>query len=81
LKGGRDGSPNYVEVLRRDGSRERHSVTTHLPVHRGEVVRIISGNGGGYGDPRERPAAAVTADIKDGLLTEDRAREVYGWKG
>jgi N-methylhydantoinase B len=78
LKGGRDGSPNYVEILRRDGTRERHAVVTHLPVREGEVVRIVTGNGGGYGDPRERPARSIAADIRDGLLTPARALEVYG---
>ncbi len=81
LKGGRDGSPNYVEVLRKNGSRERHAVVTHLPVRQGEVVRIVTGNGGGYGDPRERSDAAIAQDIRDGLLTPERAREVYGWRG
>jgi N-methylhydantoinase B len=77
LKGGQDGSPNYVEILRRDGSRERHAVVTHLPVHRGEIIRIVTGNGGGYGDPRDRPASAIAADIRDGLLTPARAQEIY----
>ena len=41
-------------------------------------VAIVTGGGGGWGDPAERTAEAVAADIADGLLTEDQAREVYG---
>ena len=53
--GGRDGSPNYVEVLR-DGTPigPRFGKVSRLPLRRDDVVRLVTGSGGGYGDPRER---------------------------
>jgi N-methylhydantoinase B len=78
LARGLDGSPNYAEVIRRDGSVERHAVVTALEVNEGDVIRIRTGSGGGYGDPRERPREVVLEDVRNGLLTPDRAREVYG---
>ena len=45
----------------------------------GDVIRIYTGNGGGLGDPAERDPNAVLSDIKNGLITEDRAAEVYGY--
>ena len=42
------------------------------------MIRIVTGNGGGYGDPLERDPAAVADDIKNGYLTADRAKAVYG---
>ena len=78
LARGLDGSPNYAEVIRRDGSVERHAVVTALEVNEGDVIRIRTGSGGGYGDPRERPRELVLEDVRNGLLTPDRAREVYG---
>jgi N-methylhydantoinase B len=77
LAGGNDGSPNYAEVIRRDGSVERHAVVTALEVNEGDVIRIRTGCGGGYGDPRERSRELVLEDIRNGLLSPDRAREVY----
>jgi N-methylhydantoinase B len=78
LAGGAEGSPNYAEVIRADGSVERHSVVTALTLDAGDVIRISTGNGAGYGDPRERPRELVLADLRDGLVSEERARAVYG---
>ena len=76
--GGEEGSANYAEVIRPDGSVERHSVVTALTVNAGDVIRIHTGNGAGYGDPRERSPELVLADLRDGLLSEEHARAVYG---
>jgi N-methylhydantoinase B len=78
LAGGLEGSPNHVEVIRTDGSVERHSVVTALTVDAGDVIRIHTGNGAGYGEPRERSPELVARDVRDGLLSEARARAVYG---
>ena len=56
LAGGEEGSANYAEVIRPDGSVERHAVVTALTVNEGDVIRIHTGNGAGYGDPRDAPA-------------------------
>jgi N-methylhydantoinase B len=78
LAGGRKGSSNYIEVLRRDGSVERHAVVTALRVDEDDVIRIHTANGAGYGDPGERAPELVAEDLRNGLLTPDHAREVYG---
>ncbi len=77
LKGGREGSPNLVEVIRPEGV-ERYAFVSELPLAKGDVVRVITGNGGGFGDPRDRDPALVARDVKDGFLSPDRAAEVYG---
>jgi N-methylhydantoinase B len=78
LDGGIEGSPNVAEVIRSDGSREEYAVVTGLTVNAGDVIRIRTGNGGGYGDPRRRSRAAIAADVENGLISAERAREVYG---
>jgi N-methylhydantoinase B len=78
LEGGREGSPNYAEVVRGDGSVEEYAVVTALEVNEGDVIRIHTGHGGGYGDPKRRPRELVREDLRNGLTTEDRARTVYG---
>jgi N-methylhydantoinase B len=81
LAGGAEGSSNFVEVIRAGGGRERHSVAAMVPLEEGDVIRINTGNGAGYGDPRERPRELLLDDLRDGLLDERRAREVYGFSG
>jgi N-methylhydantoinase B len=78
--GGRDGSANYVEVVRADGSRsERFGKVARLALEQGDLVRLVTGSGGGHGDPRERERELVAADVAAGIVTESEAREVYGW--
>ena len=77
--GGRDGSPNYVEVVR-DGKPvgPRFGKVSRMPLRRGDVVRLVTGSGGGYGDPRERETDLVAADLRDGLVTAAEAAGLYG---
>ncbi len=77
--GGRDGSPNYVEVLR--GGRPagpRFGKAARVRLARGDLVRLVTGTGGGYGDPREREPERVLADLRDELITPEEAARWYG---
>jgi N-methylhydantoinase B len=78
LGGGTEGSPNYVEVLRADGSREEFAIATEVDINTGDVIRIHTGNGAGYGDPQLRPREKILEDLRLGLLTPERAQEIYG---
>jgi N-methylhydantoinase B len=78
LADGFEGSPNYAEVIRADGTVETHAVVTALEVNENDVIRIHTGNGGGYGDPRNRPRENVLDDLKNGFVTAARAAAVYG---
>jgi len=37
----------------------------------------MTAGGGGYGPPAGREPEAIRAEIRDGLLSESRARELY----
>ena len=79
VDGGGEGSVNYVEVVPADGSPPRRfGKTARLPLHAGDLVRLVTGTGGGHGDPRERERELVAEDLANGIITERDAREVYG---
>jgi N-methylhydantoinase B len=78
LGGGCYGSPNYVEVIRVDGSVEEYAVVTALEVNAGDVIRIHTATGGGYGEPGRRRRELVLEDLRNGYVTEETARAVYG---
>jgi len=44
----------------------------------GEVIKLWSGGGGGYGDPLMRDPMLVAQDFAAGLVSLRRARDVYG---
>jgi N-methylhydantoinase B len=79
--GGREGSPNTVEFRPKDGEPWRQADISELVTRPDDVIRVITGNGGGYGDPKRRARDAVALDLKNGLITEDHARSIYGWDG
>lgn len=78
LAGGSDGSPNYVEVIRKDGRSERHALVSGLTLEQGDVIRIRTGSGGGYGNPADRSRKAVIDDVKNGYLSAELAESIYG---
>jgi N-methylhydantoinase B len=44
----------------------------------GEVISDRTGGGGGYGDPCDRDPEAVRADVRDGYVSREAARDAYG---
>ena len=79
--GGLDGTTNFVEVWRTGKPTEHYAFGTNIVLNTGDVIRIVTGVGGGYGDPKLRSDAAIRDDIKNGYLTPARALEVYGRVG
>lgn len=80
LLGGQDGSNNYAEVHRHDGSIERHNMCTTVPVKRDEIIRIYTGTGGGFGNPASRPRSKIERDLKNGFITLAQAVDHYGYR-
>ena len=78
LDGGLEGTTNYVKVRRKDGTEERYNTCTALPLQKDDVIRVFTATGGGYGDPAKRPPEKIREDIKNGYISAERAREVYG---
>ncbi|MCO5057410.1 MAG: hydantoinase B/oxoprolinase family protein [Rhizobiaceae bacterium] len=78
VDGGRDGSPNYVEFRPKNGDPQQFSFVSGQVTNTDDVIRVVTGNGGGLGDPKERDPELVRRDVRNGLLAADRAREIYG---
>ena len=79
LDGANEGSANYALVMRTDGTSERYAFASGVHVDTDDVIRIITGAGGGVGDPKDRDPEAVKEDIRNGLITPERAAEVHGY--
>lgn len=77
LQGGREGSGNFIEVTKADGTREKYSFVSGLNVTTDDVIHVITSSGAGYGDPKMRDPEAVRLDIKNGFITAEHARKVY----
>lgn len=77
--GGHNGSRNEIVVIRADGTVVGpFGKCARLPLNKGDVVRLITATGGGYGDPFNRPPERVAEDVKNGYITVEQARDLYG---
>ncbi|MHB2168584.1 hydantoinase B/oxoprolinase family protein [Alsobacter sp. R-9] len=45
---------------------------------RGDILRIETGGGGGYGHPHDRPPAEVLEDVEGGFVSREAAERLYG---
>jgi N-methylhydantoinase B len=79
VKGGQAGRPG--RFLLNPGTpeeRELPRLARGIPIQRGDVVRMESTGGGGWGHPFEREPWRVRQDLRGGFITLDGAREDYG---
>ena len=79
LAGGMSAHPAEIWVVDPAGG-EGQRLSSKLPgrsTKKGEVYRLVAGNGGGTGSPLDRDPEAVLDDWLDGLVTLEEAEEVY----
>ena len=80
IAGGGPGSASANTFFRKGGGE---SALPTMPMQsyiarQGDVVRLVSAGGGGYGDPRAREPELVLEDVLEGRVSAAVAREVYG---
>jgi N-methylhydantoinase B/oxoprolinase/acetone carboxylase alpha subunit len=51
---------------------------SRVVLHEGDQVLVISPGGGGFGDPYERDPAAVAEDVREHLISTEKAKADYG---
>lgn len=79
VKGGKAGK-SFSVVIDPGGPRERtvDALADAEPVYAGEIIRIRTTGGGGWGDPLDRDPAAVLRDVRWGKVSFAAARADYG---
>jgi len=71
--GGQPGLAGQVELA----SGKTLAPKAHSSIPAGDRLRILMPGGGGYGDPRKRPAEKVAEDVRQGLVSIEKARDLY----
>ncbi|MBX3499275.1 MAG: hydantoinase B/oxoprolinase family protein [Alphaproteobacteria bacterium] len=78
--GGRDGGVNTV-LVEQGGKAYRPphlSKDQDIEVGPGDVVRVSTPGGGGYGDPAKRSPALIERDLRRGYYTPEQVRTLFG---
>ncbi|MBU8715902.1 MULTISPECIES: hydantoinase B/oxoprolinase family protein [Brevibacillus] len=79
FNGGHDGSRNEFEIVKANGEVVGpFGKYARFPLNKGDVVRLVTATGGGYGNPLERPVEKVVLDAKNGYISVEQARDLYG---
>jgi len=79
MAGGRDGRPGDIWI--NPGSDRAKRLPTRYadyPLRAGDIFRLDTPGGGGYGDPLARPAERVLADVREGSVSPEAAARDYG---
>ncbi len=78
LHGGGSGTLNVIRLEKPDGTSYRTTskdLVTGVP--KGTRYVQHAGGGGGFGDPRLRPADQVAREVRDGVVSAEAARRDY----
>ena len=79
IKGGKWGAPS--SSIKNPGTPEEEAVyfsRDAIPVKAGDIIRLTTPGGGGWGDPLERDIDAVRMDVVRKLVSPERAERDYG---
>jgi N-methylhydantoinase B len=81
LAGGRPGGlGTFIRNPGRANETRLGLTTSGTPLANGDMLRVMTPGGGGYGEPSRRDPEAVKRDLREGKITEQAAREIYGLK-
>jgi N-methylhydantoinase B len=79
LFGGKDATLNKIELWYPDGTKYQTTTKDLIEdVPENTIVAQEAGGGGGYGDPLERAPNKVQEEVKNGIISIDQAKDIYG---
>jgi N-methylhydantoinase B len=79
VNGGHSGRPGKLLVNPdTPDERELKPLSDNNRLRKGDLLRIMTPGGGGWGDPLDRDAAQVRDDVLDGFVSAESALDDYG---
>ena len=78
VAGGQAGEPFRVTVDLHGAARALGGLVDGEPVRAGQVVRVVTTGGGGWGDPLARAPERVLRDVVQRKVSAQAARDAYG---
>ena len=80
LEGGGEAAGNGIAIRRKTGWQTDlpNAKIFNVRLERGDAYKMLSGGGGGFGNPLKRDAAKVAEDVREGYVSRQAAEELYG---
>ena len=63
-------------------SKGKDKKVTRIPstkLSKGDILKIVTGSGGGFGDPKQRKKENIISDIENGFISKEVAEEIYNF--
>ncbi len=79
LDGGGPASLSAFYVTRNGQRQALGSKVTNMRVEKGDIIRLETSGGGGFGVPGSRDREAIESDLRQGYVSAQAARTVYGY--
>jgi len=79
LQGGKPGAAGRLTLIRDGKEIPLHSKVGNMPLQKGDIIRLETSGGGGYGDPKQRSREAVHRDVEQGYVSLESARSEYAF--
>jgi len=77
LAGGGPARPGALTLIRGDERRPLPSKVNNLRLQQGDIIRLETSGGGGFGDPAERPTAEIERDVALGYVSPEVVERDY----
>jgi N-methylhydantoinase B len=81
LDGGEPAALSALYLIRDGVRRALPSKVTNMMVKKGDIVRLETSGGGGFGDPKARDPALIERDVRHGYVSTGAAANVYSYAG
>jgi N-methylhydantoinase B/oxoprolinase/acetone carboxylase alpha subunit len=78
LAGGEPGALSALYLIRDGERRALPSKITNMMLRKGDIIRLETSGGGGYGDPKTRSREEVARDLRLRYITAPSAARSYG---
>ena len=79
INGANEGTNNYM-IITSDGEEKRVTRIPSTKLNKGDTLKIVTGSGGGFGNPMQRKRENILADIENDFISRDVAQKVYNFK-
>jgi N-methylhydantoinase B len=78
MEGGKKGTANYFVIMKQGQEPRKARKVAAEVMKRGDLVRLRTGAGGGYGNPLKRDVQRVAWDVKNEYISKEDAERIYG---
>jgi N-methylhydantoinase B/oxoprolinase/acetone carboxylase alpha subunit len=78
LAGGEPAAPSALYLIRDGQKQALRSKVTNMMLKKGDIVRLETSGGGGFGEARLRARELVERDVRLGYVSASAAKESYG---